>query len=247
MINWDILEAPVRRDGIGEPEPGELVPILPAEKPAAVVDFPAMARSIKAELDHYRPEFERLVSEAKALEIVDAATNSDAASMVLILKKLDKKLKEAFKSRTGEMQAVLDEGKAALRALTSAIEAAKKELESKLVRHDKLQEQKRREAEMVAVRARAELQKQLDAEAKKGGFEAITVPEMVVPEPTRKIVTDQGSVTYRTVQKWRVIAPELIPRVYLVPDDKGISQAQKAGLLIPGIEYYDEKTIVRRS
>lgn len=52
-----------------------------------------------------------------------------------------------------------------------------------------------------------------------------------------------GAVATRTIKKYRVVDETKIPREYLVPDMKKITDALKAGKEVPGAEAYDEKVI----
>jgi hypothetical protein len=55
-----------------------------------------------------------------------------------------------------------------------------------------------------------------------------------------------GSVSTRIVKKYRVFNEGMLPREFLVPDMGKISEALKAGQVVPGAEIYEEKVISAR-
>jgi hypothetical protein len=55
-----------------------------------------------------------------------------------------------------------------------------------------------------------------------------------------------GTVTTRIVKKYRVTDESKLPREFLVPDMGKISEALKAGQVVPGAEIYEEKVISAR-
>lgn len=58
---------------------------------------------------------------------------------------------------------------------------------------------------------------------------------------------DNGKVSVRTMRKVRIVDESLLPREYLVPDVKKITQVVLAGLVVPGAEAYEEKVIAAGS
>lgn len=74
------------------------------------------------------------------------------------------------------------------------------------------------------------------------GVEKIGAIEKVVA----KVSTDAGTVSFRTVQKWRVIDQSKIPGGFLIPNEPAIHAEMKAGRPIAGIEYYTEEQVINR-
>ncbi len=58
---------------------------------------------------------------------------------------------------------------------------------------------------------------------------------------------DSGKVSIRVIRKVRVVDETLLPREYLVPDLKKITQDALQGKLIPGIDIYEEKVVAAGS
>lgn len=236
-IDWSKLD-----EQISSEEPEVVAP------PTALmpVDYTILMVDAKAALEKYRPDFEAMIAEAHELEITDEHTNNRASELVLLFKNFEKEMEKIRKDKGGDAKKFYDDLGKLTKSFTSPIANAGESVKRKLVAYKQLQEHMRREREMQAEKARRELQAKLDAEAKEKGFEAIEIPAQVISETTRKIVNEVGSVTFRKIPRWRVVDEKLIPRAYLVPDEKGITAAQKAGLTVPGIEFYEEEIPVRR-
>ena len=62
-------------------------------------------------------------------------------------------------------------------------------------------------------------------------------------QPTAKVTTDQGSISFVTVRKYRVTDKNLIPHYFLEVNDTLVKQAMKEGRQIQGIEYYEEQSL----
>lgn len=143
-------------------------------------------------------------------------------------------------------------------------EAARKERE--------MLEQKAREAREKAEREAAELRRQAEAAAAAGRAEeaaklaskatktidkadakaeGLEQSAMQVVTPT--VVMDApkvSGITKRVVWFARVVNPNLLPREYLVPNEKaldGIAKATKGEIQIPGVEFYSENLIASGS
>lgn len=61
-----------------------------------------------------------------------------------------------------------------------------------------------------------------------------------------KVIADNGSVTFRTDKKFRIVDITKIPYAYLVPNEVAIRQVMKEGKELPGVEYYEEQIPVNR-
>ena len=111
----------------------------------------------------------------------------------------------------------------------------------------RLDEQYRKE-QAALDEARRKEQEKLNKKAEKKGVEApILPPATVLPQPpkveTKQTVhTDIGRSTVREAMKFEVVDPTLIPREYLMPDEKKIGAAVRAKLVtqIPGIKIWKE-------
>ena len=71
--------------------------------------------------------------------------------------------------------------------------------------------------------------------------EPVVVAPVILPKATPKI---DGGPVYREVWKFRIVDAAIIPREYLIPDEKAIGQVVrglKGQTAIPGIEAYAER------
>jgi hypothetical protein len=74
----------------------------------------------------------------------------------------------------------------------------------------------------------------------------LMVEPVILPETTPKVEGISG----RQVWKFRIINPALIPREYLIPDERKIGQivrAMKGETRIPGVEAYAEESVAVRT
>lgn len=55
--------------------------------------------------------------------------------------------------------------------------------------------------------------------------------------------TEQGSVKFYTVKKWRVVDMTKVPLDYLIVNEDAVKQAMKEDAPIAGIEYYEEQAL----
>lgn len=96
--------------------------------------------------------------------------------------------------------------------------------------------------------ARRKEQEKLNKKAEKKGVEAPNLPPATVLPPPPKVEvkqtvqTDIGRSTVRKIMKFEVIDPNLVPREYLMPDEKKIGAAVRAKLAtsIPGVKIWEE-------
>jgi hypothetical protein len=147
----------------------------------------------------------------------------------------------------------LDEAKAKVmdlfRPITTNLDMAEKRIKEIVINYENEQERKRREAE-AKLQAEAE-KKRIEAmrkaeEARAAGKENIaekyeakaeSVPTPIIAPTFER---PKGFST-RTIWKYRIKDESLIPRSYLMPDEKKLSKQATAthdSIQIPGIEFY---------
>jgi len=63
-------------------------------------------------------------------------------------------------------------------------------------------------------------------------------------EKAPEVITKSESFHTRTVKKARITDPNLIPKEYWVIDEVAVRKAVLAGIVVPGAEIYEEKTLV---
>lgn len=122
-------------------------------------------------------------------------------------------------------------------------EDRKREEEEQRRRREAIEQEKRRRVEAATRSALAGEQQK----AKEILAQPIVTPPIVAPPPTPKI----EGVSTRTIWRYRIIGPDLLPRKFLIPDEKALasyarSMREKAVGTVPGVEFYSEQTVAAR-
>lgn len=205
-----------------------------------------------------------VVKKAEALKVTDQVTRIQAAELGRVVATLDAAAKEKFDA----IKKPLTEAKNRILAweheVRDPLTRVKGQLSLAIGNFDQEQERARRAEEE---RIRKELQAQAEADAKAAaeaqaiedavaleaagdtkGAEAVLnnpVPQPVYVPPVilqRETVKTAGVASQQT-WKFRITNVDLIPREYLIPDEKTIGQigrALKEKAKIPGVEFYPE-------
>ncbi|HEY9874609.1 MAG TPA: hypothetical protein V6D12_14310 [Candidatus Obscuribacterales bacterium] len=132
--------------------------------------------------------------------------------------------------------------KTACVAYTTEQERIRLEQERKLQEEARKAEEKRkRELEEQAKKweAKGNAEK---AEEKRQMAEEVYVPTPVVPVQVEKAANE----SYREIWKFRIVDESLIPREYLVVDEKLLGQTARNGkgkIKVPGVEFFSERTL----
>ena len=111
----------------------------------------------------------------------------------------------------------------------------------------KIDEQYRKEQAAIEAQRQKE-QAKLNKQAEKKGVEAPILPPATVLPPPPKIEapktvhTDLGRSTVRKIMQFEVMDPNLVPREYLMPDEKKIGAAVRSKLAtsIPGVKIWED-------
>lgn len=204
-----------------------------------------------------------IVDQAKAVKVTDTETYTAAGV-------LWKAIGDMIKEVKGTFDPICDAAHKAHVAATEKrakyldpLTAAQKSIKRLMSDYDAEQERLRIEAQRKAeeeARKKAEEEKlnaaiAAEAEAKQNGAtpeqaaeeaaaiidEPVYVPPVVLPRATPKL---QGGPVYRSIWKFRIKDVNLIPRQYMVPDEKAIGavvRSSQGRVVIPGIEAYEER------
>ncbi len=69
-----------------------------------------------------------------------------------------------------------------------------------------------------------------------------------IESPEEKLITDEGTASFRTVKKFEVMDITMLASVnngfFITPNDVAIRQAMKEGRELAGIRYYEEQSVV---
>lgn len=195
-----------------------------------------------------------IVDQAKAVKVTDSETYTAAGMLWKSIGDMIKEVKDTFDpicdAAHKAHKAAVEKRSKFLDPLTTA----QKTVKSLMSAYD-LEQEKIRKAEEDRLRAIAlkeeedrRLAEAILAEQSGQTEEAeailetpVQAPPVVVQKTTPKLA---GGPVYRTIWKFRIKNPALIPREYLVPDEVkigGVVRALKNQTHIPGVEAYEER------
>ena len=202
----------------------------------------------KHDLMQFRDSVNAMQAEATALEVKDAASESQGAEMTAQVKKLKKQIEARQEEIIGEASKFVRLVQSFTLPFRKDLEAIEAQVKRKLGDYGFRKEQARRIAEEAARKAAAEAQAQIDAEAKAANVEPVVLPVPVVPKQSETIRTESGSTSYAKSWKYTVVDKSKIPARYLVedPTDRAkVMESIRAGVReIPGL-FIEETMIVK--
>lgn len=214
----------------------------------------------KQEVDDFRNEGNKLITAAKDLarSINDTQSLTLAATMTVEVKRRIKAIKERFKKAKADAAAAHKSICDLEWGLIEPYERVEEEiLKPAIAAYNALQERKRREqeeairaeqrriAEDQRLREAAQMEKEGNHSEAKEHFDApIEVAPVIIPK-----AADPQGVSYRDSWQYRIVDAALIPREYLIPDEKKIAaivRAMKSEARIAGIEIYNKPIVAVR-
>lgn len=192
--------------------------------------------------------------QAKTINITDVQTYAGAGDFWKSIKALRSKVADTFdpliKNAHELHKSILAKKQAVDRPLEEAERTVKRAMET----YDREQERLRREEEarLREIERKAEEERRLqeaitlEESGQKEVAEAVMeapvyVAPVVIPKVTPKM---EGGPVFRTIWKFRVVNPNIIPRQYLKIDEVaigGVVRSLKNQANIPGIEIYEER------
>lgn len=177
------------------------------------------------------------VESAKTLIIDSDAKMGYATDMLKQIKVVGKLITEKKELITKPLNQALKEARDMFRPYEETCEETEKIVKQKMVAYQNEQEKKRRE----------ELAK-IEAKVEKGTMKMETAIKKIenVQEVQTSVQGSTGAISTRILKKVRIADESLLPREYLIPDLKKIEAVAKAGVEIPGVEVYEEKSIAVR-
>jgi len=188
---------------------------------------------------------------AQSIVVSDAAGEEKAASFLGVVKAIQKKIEAKRKEYVEPLNAVVTkinaEAKSAALPFVQAESAIKKRLADYATEMDRKRDEEHaaRNAEQVRLlkeAAVAPIEKQTAIASR---IDAVVAAPL--PQTTKGVSADTGSVSYRMVWKWDVVKDAEIPREYLAIDNAKVTAAVRSGIRsIPGINIYEEKTVAVR-
>lgn len=186
------------------------------------------------EIELVQDQTSRAITAAKGLIIDSDAKMSEATDMLKKIKVVGKLITEKKELITKPLNQALKEARDMFRPFEEECDQAEREVKNKMITYQNEQERIRK----------IELQK-IENRVEKGTMKVETAVKKIenVQEVTKSVQGQVGAVSTRIIKKVRITDESLIPREYLIPDLKKIEQVAKAGVAIPGVEVYEEKSI----
>jgi rubrerythrin len=183
-------------------------------------------------------DYERVGEELKQIKTLFNALENERKSATKPLDEAKKKIMDWFRQPSEKLTIAEANRKRAMIGYQQEQEKKRREEEARLA------ELQRKEAERLAKKAaeaEAKGRTEKAEELRQQAQEASTIAPIVPP----KVEKINGIKTMK-IWKFRIVNEKLIPRDYLMPDEKkigAITKATKGTLEIPGIEIYPEDTM----
>lgn len=173
---------------------------------------------------------------AAANDLVIASDNDlpIATELLAKIKTVGKMIKDRKEEITKPLNAALASARELFRPIETSHADAELVIKKKILGYQDFVEKQRLEAAS-----------KIAARVEKGTMRTDTAMRKMddLQEVQTKTSTASGTVSTRTIKKVRIINAELLPRDYLLPDTVKINKAALAGVVIPGVEVYEEKTL----
>lgn len=200
-------------------------------------DGPALSLvSVKPKFTDYVEAAEKMVIDAKKIDVKDDESLNIAVMMGGNAKKITKSIEAKKKEVTAEASDFVKSVNGFCKIFTDKLSDIEMTLKKKISAYQAKIELERRKQEDLAKKAAEDLQKKINAEAEKAGVEAPTVPAPVIPKQETVVRTETGTSSYQ-VKSWkcRIVDASIVPRQYCEPSTKLLNDAIKLGVReIPG-------------
>jgi len=186
---------------------------------------------VKPKFEDYALAAHKVAVEAKGIDVKDDESLNIAVMIGGNAKKIVKAIEVKRKEIILEPQEFVRGVNSICKAITDNLDAAERTAKQKIGQYQARVELERRKQEEAARKAAADLQKKIDADAKKAGVEAPTVVAPVIPAAPKVTRTENGTASYQ-VKRWvcAVEDPARVPREYCEPSKRLLDDAVKMGI-----------------
>lgn len=200
--------------------------------------------------DRFKPHFIEMKMKAEAIEVTNDDSELQAVEMV-------KQVKDLVKSIEKQRKAITDTPRLFVKAIGDFCNTFKKPLESiegktrnKLSNYQGQKEFERRKREKADQDKIDEMNKRLQAEAKKEGIESKDLPAVVLPVEKKEVVRTESGASSHVRMDWKfieVVDFSKVPEEFKILDEKLVNSRIKAGIhVIPGLKIEEVATTVVR-
>lgn len=203
---------------------------------------------IQTTLGAIQSDVSAFVEQAKTIAITTPDTMATASQYLTGIKKRFKRIDEIRKEITSPLKDQVKKIDAMFNEQLEPLELVEGIIKKEMVRYQTEQEQIA-QAEIAKQRKAAEEeQKKAQDEAKKKGMEApVFVPKpIMVEQPANNVKTAGGATNFRKVWTFEITNPELIPREFLIPNEKLIRSsivAAQGNIQIAGVRAFQETSV----
>ncbi len=177
----------------------------------------------------------------KSLEDIKAATDDK-----VLIKKVSDAIEELRKTYTQPLNDHVKTINLTFKQLSEPLDLANKITDEKILTFRKEVEKKRQEAEAIN-------QQKIELARKEASFNGtgevtINTTPVEVPEVSKTVKTETGTLGVRRTRKARVIDFAKLPDTYKLENTRLLNAAASSGVKeIPGVEFYFEESITTRS
>ena len=195
-----------------------------------------------------------IVDQAKAVKVIDGETYTSAGLLWKAIGDMIAEVKSTFdpicdaahkahKTATEKRSKYLDPLQVAYKSVKSLMSDYDAEQKRKAeAEQRRLEALAKKEEEDRLIAEAAEMEKNGQHEEAAAIIEEpVYVPPITVKKDVPKMA---GGPVYRTIWKFKIYDAKLIPREYLIPDEKsigGVVRASQGKIKIPGIQSYEER------
>lgn len=179
----------------------------------------------------------KALNAANELTIASQDDMVKATDLLSKIKTVGKMIKERKEQITKPLNEALSSARDLFRPIEDDTSSAEKVIKSKMLTFQAAEEAKARKEE-----------ERITARVEKGTMRPDTAAEKlqnITPAPTA-VQGKVGAVKTMTIKKYRVTDETKLPREFLMPNMPAITEALKAGTVVPGAEMYEEKVISAR-
>lgn len=189
------------------------------------------------ELDVVQDQTSKAMQMATELIIDSDAKMFEATDLLKKIKVVGKMITEKKELITKPLNQALKEARDMFRPIEESCAESESLVKRKMIAYQNEQERIRK-AELAKIEKKVET----------GTMKVETAIKKIetVQEVQKSVQGEFGAASTRIIKKVRITDENLIPREYLVPDMKKIETVAKAGVEIPGVEVYEEKSIAIR-
>lgn len=197
------------------------------------------------ELSVVKSQVTKATKTAQEIVITNDEEMLEAGEVRKKIKVVGKMIKEKKDSIVKPINEGLKQVKEMFAPIERDCENADEIVSGKMLAYQREQDEKRRKAEREAQAKLEETNRKLEEgkiTEKQAEKEVAKVETKLEKAP--EAVTKSDTFHTRTVQKCRIVDPNLIPDEYWVIDEVSVRKAVLAGVVVPGAEKYEEKTLV---